>query len=379
MTRGRGANRWGGNAERAASSEVNSYKSPTTGLEKILFDCDSHKAAATFEDTRRELSTHVGTMSWLGAGAASMTIETMIEPVFEVPTKPEKGADEVEYKGEMELFYEKRRDLNKKKSAWEGNGPRCYNLMLQHCPPKVKNRLAARPNWETVCSSRSLVGILELLRDVSRNHDESKNGLMEVVEADTDLYLGYQERNQNLDDFFKVFKATHDTILSLGGTPGYHKKMEEDAIAAALATLTDSQRQLDTLVLEPIREELIAKATQDQRSEYLALLFLKQVSNYKYGGLKQKLGNDNLGSDNDDVYPKTVDAMLRYLKNYKGAEGQRGQPRQQNGVALEHHQDGDVVYTCFGCGSTDHVLKKCTKVTKPQKNLIFEGLHNKAR
>ena len=251
--------------------------------------------------------------------------------------------------------------------------------MLQHCPPKVKNRLAARTNWETVCSSRSLVGILELLRDVSRNHDESKNGLMEVVEADTDLYLGYQERNQNLDDFFKVFKATHDTILSLGGTPGYHKKMEEDAIAAALATLTDSQRQLDTLVLEPIREELIAKATQDQRSEYLALLFLKQVSNYKYGGLNQKLGNDNLGSDNDDVYPKTVDAMLRYLNNYKGAEGQRAQPRQQDGVALEHNQDGDVVYTCFGCGSTDHVLKKCTKVTKPQKNLIFEGLHNKAR
>ena len=302
---GRGRGNYGGGLRGARNPTTTSataaeYRAPTAGLETVLFDCDGAKSASLFESTRKEIWLHVGTQSYTGANLASRAIETMTEPVFTVPAQPtaEQFTDARALAGEMDLWWERRKNIQKKEMAWEEVGPRNFTLLLQHCPPKVKSRLSSRPDWDTVNASRDMIGLLRLLREVARSQDETKSEVMTVVEKDAELYLAMQGK-QELDDFVREFTANCDTIEAHGGCPGFHpqlyNKAREDAVAEYRATHeaepdAEQQAALD----ENVRKK--------QCGEYLALLFLRQLSTSRYKIVKRKLAKDVL--DGIDSGPK---------------------------------------------------------------------------
>ena len=95
---------------------------------------------------------------------------------------------------------------------------RAYNLVLQHFPPELETRLTFQANWDQVWMDRDVVGLLKMVHDIDHNHDESKLGLMAIIECDLELALGFQGKIEDCDNFMAMFKAQVDTINAHKGS-----------------------------------------------------------------------------------------------------------------------------------------------------------------
>ena len=120
-----------------------------------------------------------------------------------------------------------------------------------------------------------------------------------------------------------------------------------------------------TSATAPAKEAALKKA----RAEYLSCLLLSGADNLRYKSLKEDLSNDYLKGK--DAYPKTYEATLKLLNNYKGRK-QLGnfQRNDQSGVAFIQQGGGERKNNnegapkkktnksgrsdCFHCGADDH-------------------------
>ena len=119
----------------------------------VLFSFGSTKDAAEFITTKSKLAWLVETQPWPAASVASMVIEDLANPTMSPHKRPTleetnqdgttktRTSDDVEYKMEIEDFIADNKTVQAKKDEWDENKPRAYNLVLQHCPPKLETRL----------------------------------------------------------------------------------------------------------------------------------------------------------------------------------------------------------------------------------------------
>ena len=66
------------------------------------------------------------------------------------------------------------------------------------------------------------MGLLKTIRDIALNHDESKPGLMAIIECDLKLSLGFQGKTKSCDEFMAMFKARVDMINAHKGHASNH-------------------------------------------------------------------------------------------------------------------------------------------------------------
>ena len=112
------------------------------------------------------------------------------------------------------------------KNAWDENKGRMYHLVLQHCPLELESKLKAMSNWDSVNADRDIIGLLNLVRDITHKHDETRQGTMALVESDLLLYTTFM-KEEDPERFLELFKAQIDTINSHGGRAGYHPALHQ--------------------------------------------------------------------------------------------------------------------------------------------------------
>ena len=74
---------------------------------------------------------------------------------------------------EVDDYLAEMKTYRSKKEKWEENRPRTYNLVLQHCPPKLETTITSQVNLDQVQAHRNVVGLLKMIRDIAHNQDES--------------------------------------------------------------------------------------------------------------------------------------------------------------------------------------------------------------
>lgn len=142
---------------------------------------------------------------------------------------------------------------------------------------------------------------------------------MSLVEHDLDLYLNYQHASQDLNTFYKLFKARCEVVETFGGHPGFHPVLY----------LKHRKEMLVDLNIQPIppaTEAVIGQLTKTQNNEamrasceeYKAALFIRISNESKYGVIKKKL--DNMYLVDQEAYPKTLERAYNYLLNYQVAQ-----------------------------------------------------------
>ena len=77
------------------------FKSPTTGLEDVLFTTGTNEDAANFIETKKRLARYVGACSYHGTATASLVIEMMTEPTFTMVSRPVQPILKKEEGGEI--------------------------------------------------------------------------------------------------------------------------------------------------------------------------------------------------------------------------------------------------------------------------------------
>ena len=148
------------------------------------------------------------------------------------------------------------------------------------------------------------------------NHDKSKLGCMVIIECDLELSLGFQGKTESCNDFMAVVKARVATInahrVDAGRHPGHLQDtfdriiLERDpTMAMVLKWAPDDQDVLKN------KKEIDAVASE----EYLAVLFIKQADEVRYGKLKTTLANAYFNPTLTEYgYPATLQNVLRLLK-----------------------------------------------------------------
>ena len=101
---------------------------------------------------------------------------------------------------------------------------------------------------------------------------------MATVQADFDLYTCSQNRNQSIDDFYKVFTSTVDTINANGGQaglpPSVYQRHLEIIIAKDLVKSNTDVASLDDTAKNALKKKHEKPARESSAGEYLACLFL---------------------------------------------------------------------------------------------------------
>ena len=80
-------------------------------------------------------------------------------------------------------------------------------MVLSHCPKELEQELRNSTKWAGTEADQDVVALLLMIRDITHNKQERKESVMTTVESDVELFTIVQEPGQDLDDYYKVFKA----------------------------------------------------------------------------------------------------------------------------------------------------------------------------
>jgi len=75
-----------------------------------------------------------------------------------------------------------------KERIWSDNKGRIYNLSLQHCSTKPEVKLKALAEWPTINADRDVIKLIMMVRTITHQHDETKQGTAALVDSDVRLY-----------------------------------------------------------------------------------------------------------------------------------------------------------------------------------------------
>eukprot|EP00956_Cyclotella_meneghiniana_P026461 scaffold57247_cov37-Cyclotella_meneghiniana.AAC.7 len=355
----------------ATAPKQEKYKAPTPGLEQLVFTIGTAEDATNFTKVKDALAEYIGGSGKYKYGTeyAVNAVNDLVEPTFVEPADPIPKSDPptvAEIKAHKRWDEEFAQYLANER-AWKDVKVKIFQLILQHSDPSLKEKLKTASTYEAIKRDNDIVKLLELIRGFAHDHDEVKQGTMAYVEHDLRLYLTYQKSNVPLDEFVKQFRARKDVINTFGGRAGYHPALYRkycDELATELNKQVTNFTQAE-------RQQAMDRACED----YLACLLIRISNDEMYSNVKKGLDNMNLFQQ--DTYPKTIEEAHRYLQNYKSESRAGG--RQNRGGGLNHQgvafpEPSQKKWDCNGCGSTEHLVRDCTKITKEEKRKILEAM-----
>ena len=214
-----------------------------------------------------------------------------------------------------------------------------------------------------------------MIRDIVHNHNESKPGLMAIVECDLELSLGFQGRTETFDECMAVFKARVGMINAHRGHVGNHPGHSTDTFDRVTTEKGLSKADVKNLTLDE-QKALKREIENIASEEYLDVLFIKQADEIRYGKLKTTLANAYLNPTSTEYgYPKTLPNALRLLKGYTligSIQRKNNNDDNKDGMAFVEQQQDWSDKHCFDCGKKGHQVSNCT-VSKEEPRPVMSA------
>jgi hypothetical protein len=140
---------------------------------------------------------------------------------------------------------------------------------MSYVDPELEDKLESSEKWEKISDDQDMVGLVKLIRGISHQHDEVKQGTISFVKHDLALYLNYQKSHEDVGTFFKLC----DVIDTFGGKAGFHYGlyMQHRKAIAATKPVTPPATEFP---LSGLTDEENKQALASSCKEYKAALFL---------------------------------------------------------------------------------------------------------
>ena len=135
-----------------------------------------------------------------------------------------------------------------------------------------------------------------MIRDITHNKKEQKEGVMTIVESNIELFTITQEPGQTLDDYYKVVKTQVDMIDAHDGNAGNHSFVYQLHLAALLKEkVKPNDDYIYMLARDPKgRAAIQTAALKSSKGAYLACLFLLIADEERYGAINATLDDNYL-------------------------------------------------------------------------------------
>ena len=99
-------------------------------------------------------------------------------------------------------------------------------MILQHCSTELEVKLKALAEWPTINANRDVIKLMMMVRTITHQHDETKQGTAALVDSDVRLYSYTQEKSQSNNSYMmKGFRSHINTINAYDGHAWFHPGM----------------------------------------------------------------------------------------------------------------------------------------------------------
>jgi hypothetical protein len=164
-----------------------------------------------------------------------------------------------------------------------------YEKLLGQCDQTMENKIAAHKGFEKAEAKADVIGLLAILDDICQNGDEAEYVPLQMVNALKRLLNFRQTEDMSLATYYQQFDVVTKVAEKSGATLIFAKI--KDSIDPKWAEITDEDKKLEI--------------SQKARDYFLAILFMMNSYDPKFGAYKQQCRNSfYLG---DDKFPKTVE------------------------------------------------------------------------
>ena len=127
--------------------------------------------------------------------------------------------------------------------------------------------------------------LLEILHNVVRSFDATKNETISIMESDMKFMIGFQGKTASIDELATFFRSRVDTIKAHEGRPRQHP--------AQAKRIFDRQKEKEgwsdtayNAFFPNVKKALNNKAVSLTRQKYLTCLFIGKADAGRYGKLK---------------------------------------------------------------------------------------------
>ena len=97
--------------------------------------------------------------------------------------------------------------------AWTENSARVYNLVLTRCPSELESEMQNHSTWAANTTKQDCIEIVVMIRDLTHNTKETKQGTTALVECHANLYTTVQKPNNSIEDFKNLHGAKRQSKL----------------------------------------------------------------------------------------------------------------------------------------------------------------------
>ena len=129
-----------------------------------------------------------------------------------------------------------------------------------------------------------------MLRDITHNMKESKQGVMAIVECAAEINTTAQKSSEMTEEYFKISEARGNTVNAHDGRAGYHKGIFKKAMIKIMDENNKTTAEVDGYPV--LNKEIEEEAMTASSEEFLACLFILLADNGRNKGLKIDLAND---------------------------------------------------------------------------------------
>ena len=128
----------------------------------------------------------------------------------------------------LDLFMVAQKKYEKDQDAWIKNRARTYNLVLQHFLPDFEADLKNQSAWTVSQYEQNLFNLLHIIREITHNMRESKQGVIAIVECAVEMNTTAQKSSET-EDYLNIFEARRNTVKAHDERTVYHEGMFKKA------------------------------------------------------------------------------------------------------------------------------------------------------
>ena len=85
--------------------------------------------------------------------------------------------------------------------------------------------------WASDEVTQDRIELPKIIRSRNNKHDDSKQGVMAIVQSDKRMFLTYQTPDMSNTEYLDIFKSCVEVIEAYDGTPGAHPGLTKDVIS----------------------------------------------------------------------------------------------------------------------------------------------------
>lgn len=281
------------------------------GLEDHWFSCSYAVSAKDFDKVQKKLSAFVlrqgkGSTGSVDVSDAILSIE---ELAIELPDPDEAGYEDVA-PARQKLWLYNVDETYKRWASYVATNKTAYATALEICTPALLTKIKGTANWADIEATQSVVPLLQLIRALACQYDDTVQPTWALVNAKLRVSLQLQQRGQTLNNYLETFLANVRVVESFGGEYGFEPSLLNVHLQNEGVGGENAMERITNADPAQLRAAMTAV-----RGQILASIFVKNSFSNSSKAVQNHLANSfSMGRDE---YPTNVEGAVKILNGFK--------------------------------------------------------------